>query len=54
VLCAYKGMNAKGGPQGVGRAVTQAVVLSFVGIFVTNYLFTSTLLASFPETSNLH
>jgi phospholipid/cholesterol/gamma-HCH transport system permease protein len=54
VLCAYKGMNAKGGPQGVGRAVNQAVVLSFVGIFVTNYLFTSTLLASFPETSNLH
>lgn len=54
VFCAYKGMNVKGGPQGVGRAVNQAVVLSFIGIFVTNYLFTSTLLASFPETSNLH
>ncbi|HYF25027.1 MAG TPA: ABC transporter permease, partial [Baekduia sp.] len=54
VFCAYKGMNVSGGPQGVGRAVNQAVVLSFVGIFVTNYLFTSTLLASFPETSNLH
>jgi phospholipid/cholesterol/gamma-HCH transport system permease protein len=54
IFCAYKGLNVKGGPQGVGRAVNQAVVLSFVGIFVVNYLFTSTLLASFPETSNLH
>jgi phospholipid/cholesterol/gamma-HCH transport system permease protein len=54
VFCCFKGMNVSGGPQGVGRAVNQAVVLSFVGIFVMNYLFTSTLLASFPETSNLH
>lgn len=54
VFCCFKGLNVKGGPQGVGRAVNQAVVLSFVGIFVVNYLFTSTLLASFPETSNLH
>jgi phospholipid/cholesterol/gamma-HCH transport system permease protein len=54
MFCTYKGMNVSGGPQGVGRAVNQAVVLSFVGIFVFNYLFTSTLLAAFPETSNLH
>lgn len=54
IFCCFKGLNVKGGPQGVGRAVNQAVVLSFVGIFIVNYLFTSTLLASFPETSNLH
>jgi phospholipid/cholesterol/gamma-HCH transport system permease protein len=54
IFCCYKGLNVKGGPQGVGRAVNQAVVLSFVGVFVVNYLFTSTLLASFPETSDLH
>jgi phospholipid/cholesterol/gamma-HCH transport system permease protein len=54
IVCAYKGLNVSGGPEGVGRAVNQAVVLSFVGIFITNYLFTSTMLASYPETSNLH
>ena len=54
IFCCYKGMTVSGGPQGVGRAVNQAVVLSFVGIFVFNYAFTSTMLAMFPETSNLH
>ncbi|MCW2986993.1 MAG: hypothetical protein JWR63_4563, partial [Conexibacter sp.] len=54
IFCTFKGLNVSGGPQGVGRAVNHAVVLSFIGIFVFNYLFTSTLLASFPETSNLH
>lgn len=54
IVCCYKGMNVKGGPEGVGRAVNQAVVISFAGIWVFNYMFTSTMLAAFPETGNLH
>src|SRR5207247_831645 len=30
VVCCYMGLNAKGGSQGVGRAVNQAVVIGFV------------------------
>jgi phospholipid/cholesterol/gamma-HCH transport system permease protein len=54
IVCCYKGMNVKGGPEGVGRAVNQAVVISFAGIWIFNYVFTTTLLAAFPETGNLH
>jgi phospholipid/cholesterol/gamma-HCH transport system permease protein len=54
IACCYKGMNVKGGAEGVGRAVNQAVVISFAGIWVFNYMFTSILLAAFPETANLH
>jgi phospholipid/cholesterol/gamma-HCH transport system permease protein len=54
IACCYKGMNVKGGAQGVGRAVNQAVVISFAGIWIFNALFTSLLLAAFPETANLH
>ena len=54
LACCYKGLNVKGGAQGVGRAVNQAVVISFAGIWVFNYLFTAILLAAYPETGNLH
>lgn len=54
IVCCYKGMNVKGGPEGVGRAVNQAVVIAFAGIWVFNFMFTSTMLAAFPETGNLH
>ena len=37
--------------QGVGRAVNQAVVIAFLGIFAFNYVFTQTLLATHPEIS---
>jgi phospholipid/cholesterol/gamma-HCH transport system permease protein len=48
LVCCYKGINAKGGPIGVGRAVNQAVVISFVLIWVLNFAFNSTYLAVFP------
>lgn len=54
IVCCYKGMNVRGGAEGVGRAVNQAVVIAFAGIWVFNYMFTSTMLAAFPETGNLH
>ena len=54
IVCCFKGMNVKGGSEGVGRAVNQGVVIAFAGIWVFNYMFTSTMLAAFPETGNLH
>jgi phospholipid/cholesterol/gamma-HCH transport system permease protein len=51
VVSCYKGMTASGGAEGVGRAVNQAVVISFLGIFAFNYVFTQTLLATHPEIS---
>src|SRR5947208_14842739 len=49
IVCSYKGMTASGGAEGVGRAVNQAVVLSFLGIGAFNYVFTQTLLATHPN-----
>jgi phospholipid/cholesterol/gamma-HCH transport system permease protein len=42
-------MTASGGAEGVGRAVNQAVVIAFLGVFSFNYVFTQTLLATHPE-----
>jgi phospholipid/cholesterol/gamma-HCH transport system permease protein len=33
----------------VGRAVNEAVVVSFLGVFAFNYVFTAVLLATNPE-----
>ena len=51
IVCCYKGMTASGGAEGVGRAVNQAVVIAFLGVFAFNYVFTQTLLATHPEIS---
>jgi phospholipid/cholesterol/gamma-HCH transport system permease protein len=53
IVCCYKGMNAKGGAAGVGRAVNQAVVISFCAIYIYNYLINSLLLGAFPGTAVL-
>jgi len=49
IVCCYKGMTASGGAEGVGRAVNQAVVVTFLSIFAFDYVFTQTLLATHPE-----
>jgi phospholipid/cholesterol/gamma-HCH transport system permease protein len=49
IVCCYKGMTASGGAEGVGRAVNEAVVISFLGISAFNYVFTQTLLATHPN-----
>jgi phospholipid/cholesterol/gamma-HCH transport system permease protein len=49
IVCCYKGMTASGGAEGVGRAVNEAVVISFLGIGAFNYIFTQTLLATHPQ-----
>ena len=49
VVCCYKGISAKGGAIGVGRAVNQAVVIAFAMIWVVNVVFTNILLGLNPE-----
>lgn len=49
VVCCYKGLKASGGPIGVGKAVNQAVVVSFAMIYITNFLFTAILLGLNPD-----
>jgi phospholipid/cholesterol/gamma-HCH transport system permease protein len=49
IVACYKGLNAKGGPQGVGRAVNETVVITYVGIWTFNVLFNSVFLATFPD-----
>src|SRR5881392_3579247 len=41
LVAAYKGLNAKGGPKGVGDAVNQSVVISFMLLFLTNFIITA-------------
>jgi phospholipid/cholesterol/gamma-HCH transport system permease protein len=49
IVCCYKGMTASGGAEGVGRAVNQAVVVSFLTLGAFNVVFTQTLLATHPN-----
>lgn len=48
VVCCYKGMNVSAGPESVGRAVNQAVVIAFLAIGAIDYTFTQLLLATHP------
>jgi phospholipid/cholesterol/gamma-HCH transport system permease protein len=41
IVAAYKGMNAKGGPKGVGDAVNEAVVITFLLLFIVNFFVSS-------------
>jgi phospholipid/cholesterol/gamma-HCH transport system permease protein len=52
-ICCYKGITAKGGAEGVARAVNQAVVICFIAIQVFEYLWTPTLLALFHSSNVL-
>jgi len=44
-VCCYKGFNTRGGAEGVGRATTGAVVISSIGILISDYFLTATLSA---------
>jgi phospholipid/cholesterol/gamma-HCH transport system permease protein len=41
LVATYLGMNAKGGPKGVGDAVNQSVVITFMLLFVANFSMTA-------------
>lgn len=49
IVNCYKAMNASGGPEGVGRAVNQAVVISFTAIWAIVLVHTSLVVALFPD-----
>lgn len=40
IIACYKGFYTKGGAEGVGRAVTETVVISIIVILIDNYVFT--------------
>ncbi len=40
-VCGYKGFYASGGTEGVGKATTEAVVISTVGILIADYILTT-------------
>jgi phospholipid/cholesterol/gamma-HCH transport system permease protein len=41
VVASYKGLTAGGGPKGVGDAVNQSVVITFMLLFVSNFVMTA-------------
>jgi phospholipid/cholesterol/gamma-HCH transport system permease protein len=53
ITCCYMGLSAKGGAEGVGRAVNRAVVISFLAIGALDYVFTQFILATHPELSTV-
>jgi phospholipid/cholesterol/gamma-HCH transport system permease protein len=48
IVAAYKGMNAKGGPKGVGDAVNEAVVITFTLLFIVNFFISAIYLQLVP------
>ena len=40
VVSCYKGMNCREGAEGVGRATTEAVVISSISILISNFFLT--------------
>ena len=52
-VCCYKGITARGGAEGVARAVHQSVVACFVSIQIIEYLYTPTVLALFHSNNVL-
>ena len=48
IVASYKGMNAKGGPKGVGDAVNEAVVITFVLLFIVNFFISAVYIQLVP------
>jgi len=48
IVAAYKGMNAAGGPKGVGDAVNESVVITFLLLFVVNFIISTIYLQVVP------
>lgn len=48
VVAAYRGLNPSGGPKGVGDAVNQGVVITFLLLFVINLVITGIYLQIVP------
>jgi phospholipid/cholesterol/gamma-HCH transport system permease protein len=48
IVAAYRGLNPAGGPKGVGDAVNQAVVITFMLLFLVNVVLTAIYLQIVP------
>ncbi|WP_433334135.1 MlaE family ABC transporter permease [Spirillospora sp. CA-294931] len=48
VVAAYRGLNPSGGPKGVGDAVNQSVVITFLLLFLVNLVLTAIYLQVVP------
>lgn len=46
---AFKGLRASGGPKGVGQAVNETVVMTFLLLFATNYVMSAAYFQLFPQ-----
>jgi phospholipid/cholesterol/gamma-HCH transport system permease protein len=53
VVACQKGLSCERGAEGVGRAVNQTVVLSFLGIWFINTFFNLAYLSFYPDASTL-
>jgi phospholipid/cholesterol/gamma-HCH transport system permease protein len=51
LVAAYKGLGAGGGPKGVGDAVNQSVVITFMLLFFTNFVITALYFQIVPQKS---
>ncbi|MGH3319795.1 MAG: MlaE family ABC transporter permease [Streptosporangiaceae bacterium] len=49
LVASYKGLNAGGGPKGVGDAVNQSVVITFMLLFFTNFILTAVYFQVVPQ-----
>ena len=49
MVACYKGLYAKGGPKGVGDAVNQAVVITFLLLFFLNFILTAVYFNFVPQ-----
>ncbi len=48
-ICIAKGVSARGGAEGVAKAVHSGVIWSFLGVSIFEYLFTPTMLALYHD-----
>ena len=49
LVATYLGLNAKGGPKGVGYAVNQGVVITFMLLFALNFILTAIYFQVVPQ-----
>lgn len=49
IVGAYKGLNAGGGPSGVGRAVNESVIIAFMLLFFLNSIITAVYFQLVPQ-----
>jgi phospholipid/cholesterol/gamma-HCH transport system permease protein len=49
LVASYKGLTAGGGPKGVGDAVNQSVVITFMLLFFTNFILTTLYFQVVPQ-----